>query len=60
MSLSAEENKNVKDKLFLDGYGTAPERMDLIAANNLRWLSFDFMLDREYELPRFWAIHFQA
>ena len=61
MSLSAEEDKNVKDKIFLDAVPhAAPERMDLIAANNLRWVSFDFMLDREYELPRFWAIHFQA
>ena len=61
ISLSADEDKNVKDKIFLDAVPHASaERMDVVESGNLRYVSFDFMLDKNYEDPRNWVIHFQA
>lgn len=60
LKIYSERNENVKDKIELNIVKhNEPGRLTL-DEDGARYLGFDFMLDRQYETPRGWALHVQA
>jgi hypothetical protein len=60
LKIYSDSDEGVKDKIELNVVKhNQPERLT-IGDNGARYLSFDFMLDPEYEAPRAWVIHVQA
>jgi hypothetical protein len=61
ISLTSEQDKNVKDKIFLNAVPhQSSEHTSVSSPDNERFISFDMMLDKFYQVPRYWLIHFQA
>ncbi|UPK33964.1 polysaccharide lyase [Bradyrhizobium sp. 186] len=61
ISLTSDLDQNVKDKIFLDAVPHQSEQRTTVdGLDNERFISFDMMLDRNYQKPLYWVIHFQA
>jgi len=61
MRITASKNVNVKDKIvFAAVHHRSRQSINIAAADNKRFLSFDFMLDKDYEIPNGWLLHLQA
>jgi hypothetical protein len=59
--IHSDRNENIKDKIEMDfvKHDQKEQRLTM-EPNNVRYLSFDFMLDRQYETPNAWALHVQV
>jgi hypothetical protein len=61
ISLTSKEDRNVKDKIFLNAVPhQSSQHTTVNSPDNERFISFDMMLDKSYQVPRYWLIHFQA
>ncbi|WP_412773597.1 heparin lyase I family protein [Nitrobacter sp.] len=61
ISLTSKDDRNVKDKIFLNAVPHQSSQHTLVSSlDNERFISFDMMLDKSYQVPRYWLIHFQA
>jgi hypothetical protein len=61
ISLTSKEDRNVKDKIFLNAVPhQSSQHISVSGLDNERFISFDMMLDKSYQVPRYWLIHFQA
>lgn len=61
ISLTSTEDRNTKDKVFLNAVPhQSLQRTTVDGWDNERFISFDLMLDKNYEKPLYWVIHFQA
>ena len=59
ISLTSKTDKNVKDKIFLDVVPHQSSQHTLVSGpDNERFISFDMMLDKSYQVPRYWLIQF--
>jgi hypothetical protein len=61
VQITSDTDAHKKDKIFLALVpDDAANHLTEDAKDNMRFVSFDFMLDPHYEKPTAWAMHFQA
>jgi hypothetical protein len=59
--ITSDRDADEKDKIFFDVVPwKSAQHIDLNRPDGPRFISFDFMLDKGYELPTAWVIHLQA
>lgn len=59
--ITAAYDENVKDKIMMqvNRHG-GDKKLDVMRTGAPKFVSFDFMLDKDYETPHNWLLHFQA
>lgn len=61
VQITADYDENVKDKIMFQINPTGGDKkLDITEPAPSRFVSFDFMLDKDYETPHNWLLHFQA
>jgi hypothetical protein len=61
VQITADYDENVKDKImFQINPKGGDKKLDIIEPVPSRFVRFDFMLDRDYDTPHNWLLHFQA
>ncbi|WP_175345302.1 heparin lyase I family protein [Bradyrhizobium sp. ORS 375] len=61
LEITAHINENVKDKILVSPVAhNGPNHMTVAGEASKRFISFDFLLDPNYEAPNGWALHLQA
>ncbi len=61
VKITASVDENVKDKILFSVVSHDGENhLSIVEPGNERYLSFNFMLDPDYQLPHNWALHLQA
>jgi|GEM_PF-3908636 len=61
VQITSDVDAHKKDKIVLALVpDQSPAHLSADAAENRRYVSFDFMLDPKYEKPTAWVLHFQA
>lgn len=61
VQIKADENVNEKDKILFHAIAhNGDHQIRLDSADDRRFISFDFMLDKTYQAPRNWVLHLQV